>query len=290
MLFPQRAGGLTLLELHAAVAPERHDELRREGQGPPAPFGLGLLVHESLAGHAVQPTADGERADVEVDVGPAKPQRLGLAEAYGQRDSPPRWVAALLGGLQHSPRLIDRQRECRRGALDGRRVDERRHVAHDFPALHGDAQSARQHPVQAENGRGGQALVVEQRAVQLFQVLWLQTVEAVVTDAGAQVQADQRLVALQGASADAARRDVLEPVVEPVADGRCSASCLGSSCVALGLQGPNLGNDVSPPGAGDVPPITPPVLLESYGDVAVPAARRVLVDRRLAGCCAVAHV
>ncbi len=113
----------------------------------------------------MQPTADGERADVEVDVGPAEPQRLGLAEAYGQRDSPPRRVAGLLGGLQHSPRFVDCQRECRRGALDGRRVDERRHVARDLPALHGDAQGARQHPVQAQNGRGGQALVLEQRAV-----------------------------------------------------------------------------------------------------------------------------
>ncbi|SDF34718.1 hypothetical protein SAMN05660485_03171 [Blastococcus fimeti] len=131
----------------------------------------------------------------------------------------------------------------------------------------------------AQHGGGGVA-GVEERGVELVEVLGAQPVEAVPAESGDQVLADGGLVALQRPLPHPARGDGGEPVLEPLGDGRCGDGAEGAR-VALAFQVADLRDHYGPGLAGDVPAVGLAAEGEADGDVAVPPPIGVLVDRRL---------
>nr|WP_218122273.1 hypothetical protein [Blastococcus aurantiacus] len=192
---PLGAGQHPLAELGGFVLLQRVEQGQRQRQRALAAAGLGLLVHQPAAADTVDAAPHGEGAGQRVDVLPLQRQRLGLAQAEGERDGPAGGVADAGCGLQHGAGLTEV--ECGgevAGALGGR-VDEGGDVARDVSALDGDGEGPGQDAVVAQHGGGGVA-VVQQGGVELVEVLRPQPVEAVPADAGDQVLADGRLVAL----------------------------------------------------------------------------------------------
>ncbi|WP_347059719.1 hypothetical protein ABC795_04545 [Blastococcus sp. HT6-30] len=177
---------------------------------------------------------------------------VGLAEVEGGGD-----VALLLGG----------------------RIDQAGHVAGNVPALDGDGERSGQDAVMAQHGGGGVA-GIEERGVELVEVLGAQPVEAVPSESGDQVLADGGLVALQGPLPHPARGDGAEPVLQPVGDGRGGDGAERAG-VALALKVADLRDHHGPGLAGDVPAVGLAGEGEADGDVAVPPPVGVLVDRRL---------
>jgi hypothetical protein len=57
----------------------------------------------------------------------------------------------------------------------------------------------------------------------------------------------------------------------------------GDRCRAGSLEFSDFGDDVGPPGTGDVAPVAPPIVLDAHADVAVPASLIVAVDPAFAG-------
>jgi hypothetical protein len=102
--------------------------------------------------------------------------------------------------------------------------------------------------VDAQDGRRAQALVGE-RAVVALQVLRLEAVQAVMADARTEVEPHDGPVALERPRADLARRDVVEPVVQPVTDRLSLAGCLDDSGVPLGFEGAHVCDHVGAPAA-----------------------------------------
>jgi hypothetical protein len=112
-------------------------------------------------------------------------------------------------------------------------------------------------------------------------VLRPQPVEAVSADAGDQVPADGRLVALQRPLSHAARGDGRQPVLEPCTDGR-GGRLADRPGVALALELSDLRDHDAAALAADVPAVELAAEREPDGDVAVPTPVGALVDRRLA--------
>jgi hypothetical protein len=100
----------------------------------------------------------------------------------------------------------------------GGRVDQGGHVAGNAAALHRDGQRPRQRAVVAQDAGGGVA-GVQEGCVEPVEVLRLQAVDAVHSDARDAMPSDVGCVAHQGALADSAGSDVGEPVLEPLGDG-----------------------------------------------------------------------
>src|SRR5579875_2577125 len=130
---PQLAGGEPLGGLSLAVRPEGVDQVLGQADRAPAASGLRLDCAQPAAyalraaggaarraalrlGAAVPPrrTAEGavhsQRPRVEVDVVPAEPERLSLAETEPERQHPAGAVAPALGRRQDGSRLVGRQR------------------------------------------------------------------------------------------------------------------------------------------------------------------------------------
>ncbi|HEY2043975.1 MAG TPA: hypothetical protein VGH11_14950 [Jatrophihabitans sp.] len=139
----------------------------------------------------------------------------------------------------------------------------------------------------AEHGCCGQALV-EQVTVEVFEVLGLEAVEAVASDAGRDVHPHHRLVALQGARSYASGRDVGQPMLEPAGDG-VGGDRGHLAGLALDLEVADLLDDLLAGLAAAVAPIALTVGLQPDRDPAVPTAELVLEDRRLAGGCSLCH-
>jgi hypothetical protein len=106
-------------------------------------------------------------------------------------------------------------------------------------------------------------------------------VQPVMPDARAEVQPHGAAVALQRPRPDLPGCDVVQPVIQPLADHGCVAGRVHHAGVPLGFDGANLGDHVGALGAGHVAPVPPAVLLP-HGDEAVPPALLVPVDRGLA--------
>ena len=80
----------------------------------------------------------------------------------------------------------------------------------------------------------------------------LEAVEAVVPDAGDDVDPGEGPVPLQGGGSDAAGGDVVEVLGHPHRDRRRCAGGQGRARVAFGLQGADLGDDLASGGRADV--------------------------------------
>nr|WP_231486492.1 hypothetical protein [Candidatus Blastococcus massiliensis] len=279
LVVPLGAGQHPLAELGGLVPVQLGDERHRQCERALAAAGLGLLVDQPAAPDAVDAPPHGESACERVDVLPLQRQGFGLSEAEGESDGPAGGVADVRGGSQDGARLaeVEGGGDVAR-ALCGR-VDEGGDVAGHVSALDGDGERPGQNPVVAQHGGGGVA-GVEERGVELVEVLGAQPVHPVAADAGNQVPADGGLIALQGPLPHPARGDGGEPVLQPVSDGRGGDGVDGAG-VALALQVADLRDDHGAGLAGDVPAVGFAGEGEADGDVTMPAPVGVLVDRRL---------
>nr|WP_236835557.1 hypothetical protein [Blastococcus sp. KM273129] len=280
LVVPLGAGQHPLAELGDLVFPEGIEQGQRQRERALAAACLGLLVDEPSAADPVDAAPHREGAGQRIDVLPLQRQRLGLAQAEGEGDGPAGGVADAGRGVQHGAGLAEVEGGGQVALPLGRWVDEGGDVAGNVSALDGDGERPRQDAVMAQHGGGGVA-GVEERGVELVEVLGAQPVEAVPADAGDEVLADRRLVALQRPLSHPARGDGGQPVLEPCAHRR-SARGADSPIVALALELSDLRDDDAPVLAADVPAVELAVELEADGDVAVPAPVGALVDRRLA--------
>nr|WP_242471126.1 MULTISPECIES: hypothetical protein [unclassified Blastococcus] len=280
LVVPLGAGQHLLAELGRLVPVEVGGQRDREGQGALAAPGLGLLVDQPAAADAVDAAPDRQRAGEQVDVLPLQRQGLGLPQAEGEGDGPAGGVAHTSRGSQDGAGLIEVEGGGDVALLLGRWIDEAGHVAGDVAALHGDGERSGQDAVMAQHGGGGVA-GVEERGVELVEVLGAQPVEAVPSESGDQVLADGGLVALQRPLPHPARGDGGQPVLEPLGERR-GGDGAESAGVALALQVADFRDDHGPGLAGDVPAVWLAGEGEADGDVAVPPPVGVLVDRRLA--------
>nr|WP_245852270.1 hypothetical protein [Blastococcus aggregatus] len=279
LVVPLGAGQHLLAELCGLVPVQLVDERHRQGERALAAAGLGLLVDQSAAADSVDAPPDRQRAREQVDVLPLQGQCLGLPKAEGESDGPAGGVADAGRGVQHGAGLAKVEGGGDVALLLSRWIDEPGHVAGDVAPLHGDGERSGQDAVMAQHGRGGVA-GVEERGVELVEVLRPQPVEAVPSESGDQVLADGGLVALQGPLPHPARGDGGEPVLQPVGDGRGRDGVDGAR-ITLAFQVADLGHDHGPGLAGDVPAVGLTGEGEADGDVAVPAPLGVLIDRRL---------
>nr|WP_241037152.1 hypothetical protein [Blastococcus litoris] len=279
LVVPLGAGQHLLAELRGLVTVQLVDERHRQRERALAAAGLGLLVDQPAAADSVDAPPDRQRAREQVDVLPLQRQGLGLPQAEGEGDGPAGVVADVSRCREDGAGLaeVEGGGDVAR-ALCGR-VDEGGDVAWNVPALDGDGERPGQDAVMAQHGGGGVA-GVEERGVELVEVLGAQPVEAVPTEAGDQVLADGGLVALQRPLPHPARGDGGEPVLQPVGHGRGGDGAEGAG-VALALQVADFRDDHGPGLAGDVPAVWLAGEGEADGDVAVPPPVGVLVDRRL---------
>ena len=231
--------------------------------------GLGLLVDESAATDPVDAAPHGEGAGQRVDVLPLQRERLGLAQAEGERDGPTGGVADAGCGVQYGASIPEVEGGGDVARALGGRVDEGGDVTGDVAALDGDSEGPGQDAVVAQHGGGGVA-VVQQGGVELIEVFRSQPVHPVASDAGDEVLANGGLVALQRPLAYAARRDGGEPVLEPPGDGR-GRRLADRPGVALALELADLRDHDAAALAADVPAVELAVQPEPDGDVAVPA-------------------
>nr|WP_246078580.1 hypothetical protein [Modestobacter excelsi] len=277
---PLIAGQHPLAELGGFVLLQRGEQGQRQRQRALAAAGLGLLVDQPAAADPVDAAPHAQGAGQRVDVLPLQRQRLGLAQAEGERDGPAGGVAHGGGRFQDGAGLAEVECGGDVAVALGGRVDEGGDVAGDVAALDGDGEGPGQDAVVPQH-RGGGVALVQQGAVELVEVLRTQPVEAVPADAGDQVLADGRLIALQRPLSHPARGDLRQPVLEPPGDcrGRRLADRPG---VALAFELSDLRHHHAAAHAADVPAVDLAVEREPDGDVAVPAPVGALVDRRLA--------
>src|SRR4051812_12144647 len=99
------------------------------------------------------------------------------------------------------------------------------------------------------------------------------------------VAVDVGAVAVQGAPADRAGGDVLQPVGEPRADEWRASRGRGSAGVPEPLELANLAGDFGPTGAHDMAAVGLAEVVDAHRDPAVPVAVGALVGGRgLVGC------
>ena len=157
--------------------------------------------------------ADADVSSVQVDVFPVETERLPLAETECQGDDPPRAVTELGGLDEEALNLLDRER------LDvlffeSRSLGDLGHVGGDVTASLGLTEGDPDRPVSVVGGAGGAPGLLH-LPVEALQVLGLQFVELVGTQAGDEVNAYIDLVAVVRVLGDVRLGDVLDPVLKP---------------------------------------------------------------------------
>ncbi|MDK3258167.1 hypothetical protein QOZ86_16810 [Blastococcus capsensis] len=280
LVVPLGAGQHLLAELRGLVPVQLADERHRQGERALAAAGLGLLVDQPAAADPVDAPPDRQRAREQVDVFPLQRQGLGLPQAEGEGDGPASGVADVRRGFEDGAGLAEVEGGGDVAGALGGRVDEGGDVAGDVSALDRNRERPGQDPVVAQHGGGGVA-GVEERGVELVEMLGAQPVHSVAADAGDQVPADGGLIALQRSLSHPAWRDGGQPVLEPPGNGR-GRRLADRPGVALALEVSDLCDHDAAVLAADVPAVELSVERETDGDVAVPAPVGALVDRRLA--------
>src|SRR3954451_24419523 len=99
-----------------------------------------------------------------------------------------------------------------------------------------------------------------------------------MSDARDELIGDELPVTVQGRRATPAHCYRVEPVLEPRLDGRRFARRRRGARVTLLFEVPHLTDAVRPALAGHVPAVTSASALRAQADVAVPTARRILVN------------
>src|SRR5206468_2488048 len=109
-----------------------------------------------LVPRALPAPADGERAGVEVDVGPAEAERFALAQTEGERDGPAGAVPPLAGSGEDALDLLDGVRlDLHLG--QPRRLRERGRVGQEVAAANRFAERGPDGAVRLLRGAGGAA-------------------------------------------------------------------------------------------------------------------------------------
>jgi hypothetical protein len=112
----------------------------------------------------------------------------------------------------------------------------------------------------------------QQVAIQPLYVLRLQLVEPVVADAGDELVHDELAVPDERRGPHLARRDGVEPVLKPLADGgRLTGRPCGSR-IPLTLKPADLRDDVRTLRTRDVPTVSGAMVLLAHRHIAVPPA------------------
>lgn len=153
VVFPRDVGCRAFGVLLFPLCAQHLDQLGGDGDTSSTAVGLGLLVDEPLTANSVHTTPYDEGSLVEVEIAPAKCERLRLAQSEGQRHRPPGRVATALRGSEHRPGFFRIERlRCLR-PTDGRWIDQRGDVAGDGASLHGDLERSAQDSVDSQDRR-----------------------------------------------------------------------------------------------------------------------------------------
>src|ERR1017187_1381260 len=199
-----------------AMLTQRAHCQRRKLNGPSAAGRLRFDEHE-LAVDCLERVADAEDACVEVDVLPAEPESLALAEPDSERDGKQCLQSITTNRGKQTLGLVRVQRG-NLVAADAWRLDQRGHVARDQAPAQGLVERPPQHAADIQHALRRQARlepVVDQALV----LLRREAREADVADLREDVVADDLPIAPVGARPQRPSRALLEPGCEELSDG-----------------------------------------------------------------------
>ncbi len=262
--------GLGLLELSADLPAIR----------AVAGFPAALVAAPVLVPWTQTVLADADVSGVQVDVLPHQPERLALPQAEGEGDDPAGAVAEFRRLQQEALNLLD-------GVwldllfVQARSLGDLSDVLGDVPAPDRLAQRNADGPVNVVGGSCGAAVLLHP-LVELFEVLRLQPLQLVSTEAGHEVNSYVHLVSVVAVLADVLLGDVLHPVLKPRLDGPLLSRLPHLAVLALAFQLADRLGDLGARLSLDVTAVWLAIRSDSYGDAAVPLSVGTEVDGRRA--------